>query len=102
VDCTVGAEEAWGRRGRAGVAGISRGRLANRGLAVAGGEGIAGALSAGERGCGGGSLQFALNSCRDIYVALTFWSHAEQLNCIVGAWTCRPCYVINRLSYDIG
>jgi hypothetical protein len=74
VDCTVGAEEAWGRRGRAGVAGISRGRLGNRGLAVAGGEGIAGALSAGERGCGGGSLQFALNSCRD-FIYMIYMLH---------------------------
>jgi hypothetical protein len=38
----------------------------------------------------------------DIRVALSFWTHAERLNCTVGTQTRRSDYVINRLSYDIG
>jgi hypothetical protein len=33
---------------------------------------------------------------------LSFWTHVERLNCIVGTQTCRSGYVINRLSYGIG
>jgi hypothetical protein len=40
----------------------------------------------------------ALNIC----VVLSFRTHAERLNCIVGNRTRRSGYIINRLSYGIG
>jgi hypothetical protein len=43
-------------------------------------------------------IQIALN----IRVALSFLTHAERLNCIMGIRTRRSCYIVNRLSYDIG
>jgi hypothetical protein len=33
---------------------------------------------------------------------LSFWTHIERLNCIVGTQTCRSDFVVNRLSCDIG
>jgi hypothetical protein len=33
---------------------------------------------------------------------LSFWTHIERLNYIVGTQTCRPDFVLNRLSYGIG
>jgi hypothetical protein len=41
--------------------------------------------------------QIALNIC----VVLSFWTHVERLNYIVGTQTRRSDYVINRPSYDI-
>jgi hypothetical protein len=32
----------------------------------------------------------------------SFWTHIERLNYIVGNQTCRPDFVVNRLSYGIG
>jgi ribosomal protein S26 len=37
----------------------------------------------------------------NIYDVLSFWTHVERLNCIVGTQTCRSGCVGNRLSYDI-
>jgi|SRR5688572_3630272 hypothetical protein len=33
---------------------------------------------------------------------LSFWTHIERLNCIVGTKTCRSDFVVNRLSYGTG
>jgi hypothetical protein len=41
--------------------------------------------------------QIALN----IYVALTFYTWVERLNCIVGTQTHQSVCIINRVSYDI-
>jgi hypothetical protein len=42
--------------------------------------------------------QIALSIC----VALSFRTHVERLNCIMGTQTCRSDCVINWLSYGIG
>jgi hypothetical protein len=43
-------------------------------------------------------IQINFNIC----VALSFWTHAERLNDIVGTRTQRSGCVINRLSHGIG
>jgi hypothetical protein len=43
-------------------------------------------------------FHIALNIC----VALSFLTHVERLNCIVGTRTCRSGSIMNQLSYDIG
>jgi hypothetical protein len=42
--------------------------------------------------------KIALNIC----VALSFRTHVERLDCVMGTRTRRSGYVVNRLSYDIG